>query len=295
MKVEINDGPENEAKKSNDEMRIAWRYNDLEKVDSEQGKNQSNYYFDMSQSIAPEKLSKLDVTTFSEDDTLKNSSTVDANGRFTNSIYPRLLNALKQKLNEEKFRPNTTGNKNLLRVSLQSFASPLWWHENFSDDLCLFLLLLKALIRNSLAVCCITIPTHLFKYFVSSEHEFKFCSVKQIFLALQDSALIHRVRNMVDYSIELESFAGSDKEAFPAFKEYHGLLYIRKLAALNSLVAYQPETYDLAFKLRRKKFVIEKLHLPPELQESEQREQDDNENLLSAMSCGSSSKHLLEF
>lgn len=64
--------------------------------------------------------------------------------------------------------------------------------------------------------------------------------------------------------------------------------------ALNSLAAHTPESYDLAFKLRRKRFVIEKLHLPPELQESNQREQDDNA-IASAMSCGSATKHLLEF
>lgn len=111
---------------------------------------------------------------------------------------------------------------------------------------------------------------------------------------MQDNTLIYRIRNLVDYSIELEPFAGSDKETNPAFKEYHGLLFIRKLAALNALAAHTPETYDLAFKLRRKRFVIEKLHLPPELQESEQREQDE-ESILTAMSCSSTSKHLLEF
>lgn len=82
-------------------------------------------------------------------------------------------------------------------------------------------------------------------------------------LYLQDDSLIQRIRNMVDYSVELESFAGSDKETNPIFKDYHGLLYIRKLAALNSLAAYTPVTRDLVFKLKRKSFVIEKLHLPP--------------------------------
>lgn len=102
------------------------------------------------------------------------------------------------------------------------------------------------------------------------------------------------MRNLIDYSIELESFAGSDKETNPVFKEYNGLFFIRKISALNALAAHTPETYDLAFKLRRKRFVIEKLHLPPELQESEQREQDD-EPILTAMGCASNKKHLLEF
>lgn len=121
-------------------------------------------------------------------------------------------------------------------------------------------------------------------------HIFKF---KFLFLS-QDQTLLYRVRNLVDYAIELESFAGSDKETNPCFKEYNGLFYIRKMTALNALTVHTPETYDLAFKLRRKRFVIEKLHLPPELQESEQREQDD-EPLLSALSCASTKKHLLEF
>lgn len=114
------------------------------------------------------------------------------------------------------------------------------------------------------------------------------------FYLYKNSTLIQRVRNVVDYAIELESFAGSDKETNPVFKEYNGLFFIRKMVALNALAAHTPETYDLAFKLRRKRFVIEKLHLPPELQESEQREQDD-EPILSAMSCASNKKHLLEF
>lgn len=111
---------------------------------------------------------------------------------------------------------------------------------------------------------------------------------------MQDENLIFRIRNLVDFSIELESFAGSDKETNPIFKEYHGLLHIKKLMALNALAAHSPETYDLAFKLRRKRFVIEKLHLPPELQESEQREQQDNEHILSSLSCGST-KNILDF
>lgn len=105
---------------------------------------------------------------------------------------------------------------------------------------------------------------------------------------------MYQVRNIVDFSIELESFAGTEREANPLFKEYHGLFHIRKLAAFNALAAHLPETPDLAFKLRRKRLVIEMLHLPPELQESEQREQEDD-SILSAMGCGSATKHRLEF
>lgn len=111
----------------------------------------------------------------------------------------------------------------------------------------------------------------------------------------KDQTLLHRVRNLVDYAIELESFAGSEKETNAVFKEYNGLFFIRKMAALNTLASHTPETYDLAFKLRRRRFVIEKLHLPPELQESEQREQDDEPTVTAALGCASNKKHLLEF
>lgn len=107
----------------------------------------------------------------------------------------------------------------------------------------------------------------------------------------QDNQLIHRVRNLVDFDVELESFAGSDRETNPIFKEYHGLLYLRKIGALNTLAATVPETYDLAFKLRRRQFVIDKLHLPPELQEVAA----PGDEIVPSLSCGSTSKSLLEF
>jgi len=60
-----------------------------------------------------------------------------------------------------------------------------------------------------------------------------------------------------DIAIGLESFAGSAKEINPLFKEYNGLLYIKKLCALNGLSHGSSQYTDLAFKLRRKKFLIE--------------------------------------
>lgn len=62
---------------------------------------------------------------------------------------------------------------------------------------------------------------------------------------------------MSDIAVRLESFAGSAKETNPLFKDYHGLLHIEKLSALNTLAPRCAEFRDLAFKLRRKKFVIE--------------------------------------
>lgn len=43
----------------------------------------------------------------------------------------------------------------------------------------------------------------------------------------------------------------------PLFKDYHGLLHLQKMLTLNTIAPHNPDSQDLAFKLRRKKFVIE--------------------------------------
>lgn len=73
---------------------------------------------------------------------------------------------------------------------------------------------------------------------------------------LQD-AVVERLEHLSDTVVRLESFAGSDKETNVIFKDYHGLLHVKKLSAFNTLVPHCPHSTDLAFKLRRKKFLIE--------------------------------------
>ncbi|XP_030381179.1 putative elongator complex protein 4 [Scaptodrosophila lebanonensis] len=168
---------------------------------------------------------------------------------FYNQRYGRLFNEMQQLLHEKRFMPGTnTQQKNLCRVCLTSLGSPLWYDDHFGEDMLKFLTVLRASIRSCTSVCFITMPMHL--------------------IAKYDSTLVAKIRQLVDYAIELESFAGSERETHPAYKEYSGLLHLHKMTALNTLAAHMPETTDLAFKLRRKKFVIEKLHLPPELQET---------------------------
>ncbi|ALC41122.1 CG6907, partial [Drosophila busckii] len=163
---------------------------------------------------------------------------------FYNQRYGRLLNDLQQLLRYESFAPGiNTQQKSLCRVCLTSLGSPLWYDDHFAEDLLKFLTILRASIRSCTAVCFITMPMHL--------------------IAKYDASLVAKIRQLVDYAIELESFAGSERETHAAFKEYSGLLHLRKMSAINTLAVHMPETTDLAFKLRRKKFVIEKLHLPP--------------------------------
>lgn len=73
----------------------------------------------------------------------------------------------------------------------------------------------------------------------------------------QNPSLVKRCRHLSDTCVRLESFAGSDKETHPLFKDYHGLFHVTKLSAINTIMCHIPESIDLAFKLRRKKFLIE--------------------------------------
>lgn len=68
---------------------------------------------------------------------------------------------------------------------------------------------------------------------------------------------MQQVEHLSDIAIRLESFAGSQKETNPLFKDYHGLLHLQKMLTLNTIAPHNPDSRDLAFKLRRKKFVIE--------------------------------------
>lgn len=65
------------------------------------------------------------------------------------------------------------------------------------------------------------------------------------------------------------------------------------MVALNALAVHSPETHDLAFKLRRKRFIIEKLHLPPEIQEEESSSNASAAG--SSVGCGGGGKKALDF
>ena len=80
-------------------------------------------------------------------------------------------------------------------------------------------------------------------------------------IALFQSGLVERIEHLSDFVIGLEAFAGSSKETNPVFKDYHGLLHIKKLPAFNTLINEDAIFTDLAFKLRRKKFLIEVINI----------------------------------
>lgn len=143
-------------------MRIAWRYNALPLIETNQ---KTLTYFDSSKKIDREMLAKADIELFKDTgETFENL--------FQNPVYGRILLNLKRKFDTSKFSTDESytqndTEKNLLRISISSLGSPLWYDDAFPQDVCLFMFFLKALIRTSIAVGCITVPSHLFQYLVS--------------------------------------------------------------------------------------------------------------------------------
>ncbi|XP_005105912.1 elongator complex protein 4 [Aplysia californica] len=261
------DGPDEEK------MKIAWRYQSQPKVQSTPTSGvQFGHYYDLTKVMDQNTVEAAQLFYASSQDIPLESSS----GALRNKSYCRLLQDVHQRIQEGCFGTGQkTAKRSILRLGIHNLGSPLWGENgglNPSGDghdpsLTQFFLALRAMLRSALAVAMVTVPTHLF----------------------HDKGYKRRLERMADTVIRLESFAGSPKEKNPAFKEYHGLLHLVQLPRLNSLIPAQPETTDLAFKLRRKKFTIEKLHLPPELADTTGRSQDDDNPLTSKVMIGCSS------
>ncbi|CAE1272150.1 ELP4 [Acanthosepion pharaonis] len=134
-----------------------------------------------------------------------------------------------------------------LLQSLHSVGSPLWGDLSTCD------------VGGSSPEMDIMLPRFIFVFFS---------------LNLKDPGFVRRIERLSDTVVQLESFADSKKARNPLYKDYHGLLNIKQLPKLNSIKCQMPDVMDWAFKLKRKKLVIEKLHLPPDLSVSASRPED---------------------
>nr|XP_056707911.1 elongator complex protein 4 [Euleptes europaea] len=242
---------------SQESMKIAWRYQNIPKLEVTQMTSSNfGHYFDLSKPLASELIQNVGWHGFflPEETTL----CPDINSCNMASGYTRLLHSIQKVIYQEGFDGSIPQKKqrNILRIGIQSLGSVLW-----GDDICCnenpqnihsltrFLYALRGLLRTSLSAGIITIPSHL----------------------IQNKAIMERVTNLSDMVVGLESFIGSERETNPLYKDYHGLIHIRQIPRLNSLNCNVSDTKDLAFRLRRKLFVIERLHLPPDLSDTVSR------------------------
>ncbi|KAJ8248922.1 hypothetical protein GJAV_G00229220 [Gymnothorax javanicus] len=266
-----------------DSMKIAWRYQNLPKVQTAlASSSRFGHYYDVSKVMDAEVRETAKCTSFFLPDEVTLSSATGPS-RMTEG-YHALLRSIQGAIRSQGFDGSTPQkSRNVLRIGLQSLGSTLW-----GDDICCsespahaaslttFLYGLRALLRSSLSVAMVTVPAHL----------------------IQSRAIMERVTKLCDTVIALESFRGLEREANPLYKDYHGLLHVKQIPHLNCLMCEVPDTKDLAFKLKRKQFTIERLHLPPDLSDTVSRlskpDLAESAKLLSS-GCGSTAtgkKHL---
>ncbi|XP_006864921.1 PREDICTED: elongator complex protein 4 [Chrysochloris asiatica] len=242
---------------SNMEMKIAWRYQLLPKMETGPvSSSRFGHYYDISKRMPQELIQTSKWHGFFLPEEL--SSSIKVEPCSLTHGYQKLLQFIQRIIYEEGFDGSNPQKKqkNILRIGIQNLGSPLWGDDvccaenrDNSHSLTKFLYVLRGLLRTSLSACIITMPSHL----------------------IQNKAVIARVTNLSDTVVGLESFIGSEKETNALYKDYHGLIHIRKIPRLNNLTCDTSDVKDLAFKLKRKLFTIERLHLPPDLSDTVSR------------------------
>ncbi|XP_050525637.1 elongator complex protein 4 isoform X2 [Daktulosphaira vitifoliae] len=145
--------------------------------------------------------------------------------------------------------------RNILKITISDLCSPLW--DSTEMDVIQFLYKLRILLRSSYATCLITTK-----------------------LQIIDAITKSRMEHLTDTVIKLKSMELS------SCADYNGKLIIEKLASFNTFL-YEPSSVDWATKLTRKKLCIEKLHLPPCIENNENHEKAEKTQLPSC-SLGSS-------
>ncbi|XP_043825829.1 LOW QUALITY PROTEIN: elongator complex protein 4 [Dromiciops gliroides] len=257
-KKELDEGSSHKSHREPDiSMKIAWRYQNLPKMEAGPGSSSRfGHYYDVSKRMPQEIIQCAKWHKFFLPEEI--TSYPNAESCALTHGYTKLLHFIQRIISEQGFDGSCPQKKqkNILRIGIQSLGSPLWGDDICCDDapehmhsLTRFLYVLRGLLRMSLSACIITVPSHL----------------------IQNKAIIPRVRNLSDTVVGLESFLGSEGEANSLYKDFHGLIHIHQIPRLNSLIGDVSDTKDLAFKLQRKVFTIERLHLPPDLSDTVSR------------------------
>ncbi|KAG7327790.1 hypothetical protein KOW79_009396 [Hemibagrus wyckioides] len=236
-----------------DAMKIAWRYQNLPKVQTAlSSSSRFGHYYDLSKHMEQDLLRNTKIHTFY----LPEEQTEPTHHSGVLGPYSVLLHTIQLLIRQNGFDGSNSQVKpcNVLRLALHSLGSALW-----GDDVCVspahnhallaFLYALRALLRSSLSVAMVTVPTHL----------------------IRNKLIRGRMIRLSDTAIALQSFSDTERNNNPLYKDYHGLLRVIQVPRLNCLSCEVPDTKDLAFRLKRKQFTIERMHLPPDLSESVSR------------------------
>ncbi|CAM9471119.1 unnamed protein product [Lampetra fluviatilis] len=229
-------------------MEIAWRYQNMPKVETAPAAGATlGQSFDLSRTMGAELRAGARVHTFHLPAHPPLARTATPHGVDAVPGYSALLRSLAHVTQDPAYdlsppQPPTP--------APTPPAAPPPTPRAANAALPRLLLALRSLLRSSLCVAVATVPAHL----------------------RQDDAWLRRVERASDSVLRLESFAGSPRgDVHPLYREHHGLLHVVRAPRLNSLTTALVDSHDLAFRVRRRRFLVEKLHLPPDLSDTASR------------------------
>jgi len=239
-------------------MEIAFRYEHLPVTNMQisSDRRRQQHSFDLSRPISGDDLRSY-----------KHLTTYDA--RYQNSSR-RHFDVMLEQLKHSLFNPQSSDDHDDARwhrIFVRNFGSPLWQssceqkRSDFEASVIDFLASLRAYLRQkATAVALITVTAALVD---------------------DDGPMMQRIRQMADVVLRLDPIDIGEKEK--TILDYHGHLRCLRTPSINSISYPTPDCADYAFKLKKKEFLIERLHLPPDLSETVSR------NQLDSFSCSSSS------
>ena len=211
-----------------DRMNIAWRYQSQPRL--------SNAL--VSGSIAPDSVycRTFDITKRIEVQK-KDRIYLDDGESLGDDYLDTMLARVKQLLEK------ATRDSAVLRICIESIASSAWKQLPTIDQLCRFIVRLRAMVRNTNAVCVVSLRDYLLT-----------------------NGCLARIDHCADAVLSLESFASLNMDSSIA-ADFHGFIRPSRVYSTNSNVSHtrvnQVDRHSLAFKVRRKRFAIQVFTLPP--------------------------------
>lgn len=262
------------------DMKIAWRYQGLKKFDSSLQKVDVSlssgqiigHSFDLGRKH--EEIPKqLEERTFQlELDTFHGPCSYKHCWAFLESLIKA-----NQRFGLGRIVIGSLGAPGFWRCSCEKGCGPTWLLQKFSN-------LLQETEASHPCVCLVTIPSVFLNSPLITNLQKQSSSTLPTWIAA--------VENVSDAVLELKpvdslSFKSEPKSTLA--RELDGFLIVKKpLRRPNSLRPFLPETQNLVFKIRRRRFVIEKFHLPPALEDAPAAS-------LCASSSGTTVPHPLDF
>ncbi|KAL7417478.1 Elongator complex protein 4 [Mrakia frigida] len=253
------DGEGLEEEEEVGKKKIAWRYGGMGKFkttveSSSSSANSFNYTLSLTHHIPRSTLAALKASgqlayVVARPGSRKGKGKEEA---VEGSELDRVLLELKRIIEEGDYSYASTSKQpaRALRIALPNLFSTSYGDVSMTQ-MYRFLHSLRSLLRSSRTAAMITLPAHL----------------------CQKSELRERLMWGTDAVVELEGF-GSDPTLPLLFPSHHGLLHLHSpfhlsslsppSAKLSTLVGGRGGQNNLAFKLKRKAFVVETLHLDVE-------------------------------